>query len=240
MSSEYIKQLEETIELLKKKFEDYSIENESFQNYFWNDLTCILPKQVGQIAYSLVYHMSTNAGQAQIGLSMERGDYTNSCNDIVTQSDVWDIIYGKTSSTSFSFLDKIKQCNDIRVKSEIVGTTLYTVMLKESNRIAQNTRRNCGNVIVTSEEVATYFTLAEQFTGVKNNDRWEGFRIYKLGNIGRFTVFVDKKNTSNKSVVIYRGDKPQDGAGVILDNGGINHWYRPNGYENYWNVIDIT
>lgn len=236
MSSEYIKQLEETIELLKKKFEDYSIENESLKSYFWNDLTCILPKQVGQIARSLVYNQSTNGG---IGLSMERGDYTNSYNDIVTQSDVWDIIYGKSSSTSFSFLDKIKQCNDIRVKSEIVRV-LYTTILKESNKIAQNTRRNCGNVVVTSEEVASYFTLVDEFTGVRNNDRWEGFRIYKLGNIGRFTVFVDKKNTSNKSVVIYKGDKPQDGAGVILDNGGINHWYRPNGYDNYWNVIDIT
>jgi hypothetical protein len=236
MSSEYIKQLEETIELLKKKFEDYSIENESFQNYFWNDLTCILPKQVGQIAYSLVYHHN---GQSQIGLSMEKGDYTNSCNDIVTQTDVWDNIYGKTSSTSFSFLDKIKQCKDISVKSEIVRT-LYTVILKESNRIAQNTRRNCGNVIVTSEEVATYFTLLDEFTGVKNNDRRDGFRIHKSGNIGRFTVFVDNKNTSNKSVVMYKGDKPQDGAGVILDNRGMYHWYRPIGYENYWNVIDIT
>jgi hypothetical protein len=29
-------------------------------------------------------------------------------------------------------------------------------------------------------------------------------------------------------------------AGVILDNRGMYHWYRPNGYENYWNVIDIT
>jgi len=236
MNKDYIKQLEETIELLKKKFEDYSIENESFQNYFWNDLTCILPKQVGQIAYSLVYHHN---GQSQIGLSMEKGDYTNSCNDIVTQTDVWDNIYGKTSSTSFSFLDKIKQCKDISVKSEIVRT-LYTVILKESNRIAQNTRRNCGNVIVTSEEVATYFTLLDEFTGVKNNDRRDGFRIHKSGNIGRFTVFVDKKNTSNKSVVMYKGDKPQDGAGVILDNRGMYHWYRPIGYENYWNVIDIT
>jgi hypothetical protein len=236
MSSEYTKQLEETIELLKKKFEDYSIENESFQNYFWNDLTCILPKQVGQIAYSLVYH---HTGQSQIGLTMENGDYTNSCNDIVTQTDVWDNIYGKTSSTSFSFLDKIKQCKDISVKSEIVRT-LYTVILKESNRIAQNTRRNCGNVIVTSEEVATYFTLLDEFTGVKNNDRRDGFRIHKSGNIGRFTVFVDNKNTSNKSVVMYKGDKPQDGAGVILDNRGMYHWYRPIGYENYWNVIDIT
>lgn len=239
MSSEYIKQLEETIEILKKKFEDCSIENESFQNYFWNDLTCILPKQVGQIAYSLVYHMATNAGPSQIGLSIEKGDYTNSCNDIVTQTDVWDNIYGKTSSTSFSFLDKIKQYTDLSTKTEIVRT-LYTVMLKEANRIAQDTRRNSGNVIVTSKEVSTYFTLLDQFIGVKNNDRQDGFRIYKLGNVGRFTVFVDKKNTSNKSIVMYKGDKPQDGAGVILDNKGIHHWYRPMGYENYWNVIDIT
>ncbi len=248
MSSEYIKQLEETIELLKKKFEDYSIENESLKSYFWNDLTCILPKQEGDKAYCLVYTSMGNVGGMNtvglsmntVGLSLDNKDYSSCHDDMVTVSEVWDIIYNKPAATSISFLDKVKHCKDISVKVEIVGT-LYTVFLKEANRIAQDTRRTSGNVVVVSEEVASQITILEQFIGVKNNQRNYGFRIYKIGEIGRFTIFVDKNNTTNKAVIIYRSaEKENDGAGVILDNKGIHHWYRPNGYANYWNIIDIT
>lgn len=240
MSSEYIKQLEETIELLKKKFEDYSAETESLKEYFWNDLTCILPKQEGQLAYCLVYYYQGNTGgMVSLGLTMEKGDYRTSCNDIVTPTDVWNEIYGKQVSSSISIISRMKNTISVTEKAEIIRT-LYTVILKESNRIAQDTRRNPGNIIVVSGEVAAYFTLLEQFSEIPNDDRQDGFRISKFGNIGRFTIFVDKKNTTNKVVVIYKGEKQQDGAGVILDNKGIHHWYRPNGYNKYWNVIDIT
>lgn len=238
--SEYIKQLEETIELLKKKFEDYSIENESMASYFWNDLKCILPKQEGDKAHCLVYIPMGMGGMSNVGLTMDTKDYSSCHDDIVTVSEVWDNIYNKPASTSFSFLDKVKHCKDISVNAEIVRT-LYTVLLKEANRIAQDTRRTSGNVVVVSEEVASQITTLEQFIGVKNNHTNEGFRIYKIGEIGRFTLFVDKNNTTNKAVVIYRGDgKENDGAGVILDNKGLHQWFRPMGYENYWNVIDIT
>jgi hypothetical protein len=241
LSEDYIKQLEETIELLKKKFEDYSIENESLKSYFWNDLTCILPKQEGDKAYCLVYTPQGNAGGSNyIGLTLDAKDYSSCHDDIVTVSEVWDIIYNKPASTSFSFLDKVKHCKDISVNAEIVRT-LYTVLLKEANRIAQDTRRTSGNVVVVSEEVASQITILDQFIGVENKQRYYGFRIYKIGEIGRFTIFVDKNNTTNKAVVIYRSaEKENDGAGVILDNKGIHQWFRPMGYENFWNVIDIT
>lgn len=240
MSSDYIKQLEETIELLKKKFEDYSVETEPLKEYFWNDLTCILPKQEAQMAYCLVYYYQGNAGgMTSLGLTMEKGDYTTSCNDIVTPTDVWNEIYGKKSSSSISTIHHMKNTISVTEKAEIIRA-LYTTILKESNRIAQDTHRSPGNIIVVPEEVAMYFTLLDQFAELQHDERQDGFRISKFGNIGRFTIFVDKKNTTNKAVVIYKGQKQNDGAGVILDNKGIHHWYRPNGYNNYWSVIDIT
>lgn len=237
ISADYVKQLEETIELLKKKFEDYSVETDSLKEYFWNDLTCILPKQEGQVAYSLLYHYDNNTNS--LGLAMEKGDYRINCNDIVTPTDVWNEIYGKPSSTSFSSIDKIKQCKDNSIKTEII-LTLYTVFVKASSDIAQKTRCGAGNVLVISEEVSTYLTFLDQFNLVESDNRHEGFRIRKFGTIGRFTIFVDKNNKTNKAVVIYKGDEQNDGAGAILDNRGIHHWFRPDGYDNYWNVINIT
>lgn len=240
MSSDYIKQLEETIELLKRKFEDYSAETEQLKEYFWNDLTCILPKQEGQVAYCLVYRcQGIIGGMVSLGLTMESGDYITSCDDIVTPTDVWNEIYGKQASSSISIISRMKNTISVTEKAEIIRT-LYTVILKESNRIAQDTHRNLGHIIVVPAGIATYFTLLDHFAEIPNDDRKDGFRISKFGNIGRFTIFVDKKNKTNKAVVMYRGDKPQDGAGVILDNKGIYHWFRPNGYNNYWSVIDIT
>ena len=236
MSSEYIKQLEDAVELLKKKFEDYSVEVDSVKQVIWNDLTCILNKQDGHMAHCLSSINNNNSdGSIAIDLAIVNKDYTKNCDDVVTISDIWKNIYSKEASNSFDKFHEVVTCRDITIIRE-----MFSEFLKASSKIGQETRRSAGNILILSPEVSRFIMSLDEFKFVEDpDDEHEGFRICKVGNIGRFEVFIDKKNKNNKAVVIYKGKNTSDGAGCVLNNKGIFHWFRPNGYTKYWNVIDI-
>ena len=253
-TAEYVKQLEDALEKMQQRFECVYKEVEGAGKEFWYDLKAILPFQEGQQAYSLVYEFDTNVAQSTviggvasalptIGLTIKTKKYINgmAADDIVTIGEVYDILYAKPVYCKFQKFTKLKSKAPESGNTESVEDIrrmMYTSILKASNKIAQDTRRGAGNTVIMSEEVGAEFSKLEQFT-VAPNDSTRGFRLQKIGTIGRFNVLVDYKNKTNKAIVIYRGSKENDGCGCILNNNGIRHWYKPYGYENYWQIVDI-
>jgi hypothetical protein len=254
-TEEYVKQLEDALEKMRNKFEDVAKEVECYADTFNYDLDRLIPFQEGSIAYSLVYKSMSNSlpvsgaphGIQQIGLSMETKKYTdaNVSEDIITIGEVYDVLYSKQPKTTFDYLTKIKeikQDHNTNLKAAEVHGKLYTQLLKHSNEVAMHTRRGAANIVITSPEVANTICNYHEFHDPPKIE--SGFRLSKRGTIGRFEIFVDIKNISNKTIVLYKSQDEKhfkhDGCGTILNNKGIRHWFRPPGYENYWEVIDIT
>jgi hypothetical protein len=255
--NEYIKQLENALEKMQERFECVYKEVEGAGREFWYDLKAILPFQEGQKAFSLVYEFDKNVNQQTviggvasastspfIGLTMKHKTYINGtvADDIVTIGEVYDVLYAKPSYCKFEDFTRLKRNSSELLNAEDTRRMMYKTLLKASSKVALETRRGAGNIVVLSEEVGAEFSKLEQFSHATSwgGDTTRGFRIQKIGTIGRFDVLVDYKNKTNKAIVIYRGSKENDGCGCILNNGGIRHWYRPDNYEKYWNTIDIT
>lgn len=244
MSSEYIKQLESTIELLKKKFEDHSVEMDLVKQYVWNDLTCILPTQEGSLArFLMLVNISsqTNNEIQEAEIKVLTKDYKKQCDDVVTISDIWKILYSKIPSNYFFGLngDTQKNANFSFTKDEF-AKGMYSEFLKASGDIGKETKRGVGNTLVVSDEVARNLISVDNFVFSLEGEKRQGFRTYKLGSLGRFQIFVDIMNTDNKAIVIYNNDNSdKEGAGVLLHNKGVLHWFRPDGYEKYWNIVEI-
>ncbi len=237
-SPEYVKQLEDALEKMQERFESVYKEVEGCGREFWYDLNAILPFQDGQQAYSLVYQWDKNLPQPAVGLTIKKKNYTggNSADDIVTVGEVYDILYAKPASCKFDGFSKLMSGETDYVDE--LRSMLYTTFLKASNIIAQDTRRGAGSIVILSEEVGFQLSKVEQFE-LSPSDSTRGFRLQKIGTIGRFDIIIDYKNKTNKAIVIYRGKQQNDGCGCILNNSGVRHWYRPDGYENYWQVVDI-
>jgi hypothetical protein len=94
--------------------------------------------------------------------------------------------------------------------------TLYTVMLKASNEIAQATRRGAGNFILASHGVVAALEALEQFavSSVNTNVATESSGVARVGTIGRFTVYRDMFAVNDYATVGYKGAKDND-AGII-------------------------
>lgn len=253
-TEEYVKQLEDALEKMQQRFECVYKEVEGAGKEFWYDLKAILPFQEGQQACSLVYEFDKNITQQTviggvasslptIGLSLKTKKYIDgmAADDIITIGEVYEVLYAKPSCCKFQEFTNLKKNAAGSRDVEEIRRMMYTAFLKASSMVARDTRRGAGNTLVLSEEVGAEFSKLEQFSHVTSwvGDVTRGFRLQKIGTIGRFDVLVDYKNKTNKAIVIYRGSKENDGCGCILNNNGIRHWYKPDGYENYWQTVDI-
>jgi len=250
-TAEYVKQLEDALDKMQQRFECVYNEVEGCGKEFWYDLKAILPFQEGQMAVSLVYEYDKNITQQtviggvapslpSIGLSLKTKKYIDgmAADDIVTIGEVYDVLYAKPSCCKFQEFTRLNKNASESVNVEEIRRMMYTALLKASSTVARDTRRGAGNTVILSEEVGAEFSKLEQFA-LSPSDSSRGFRLQKIGTIGRFDVLVDYKNKTNKAIVIYRGSKESDGCGCILNNNGIRHWYKPDGYENYWQTVDI-
>lgn len=249
-TAEYVKQLEDALEKMQQRFECVYKEVEGAGKEFWYDLKAILPFQEGQQAYSLVYEYDKKqtviGGVASslptIGLSLKIKKYIDgmAVDDIITIGEVYEVLYAKPAICKFQELARLNNASE-SVNAEEIRRMMYAALIKASSRVSLDTRRGAGNKVILSEEVGAEFSKLEQFSHVTSlvGDVTRGFRLQKIGTIGRFDVLVDYRNKTNKAIVIYRGRNERDGCGCILNNSGIRHWYRPDGYENYWQTVDI-
>ena len=94
--------------------------------------------------------------------------------------------------------------------------TLYTIILKASNDIAQATRRSAGNFVLASANVCAALEALEAFAGssVATNMTTEVSGVAKVGQIGRIAVYRDAFATEDYAVVGYKGPRDSD-AGII-------------------------
>lgn len=140
--------------------------------------------------------------------------------------------------------------------------TLYTVCIKASNEIAQETRRGAGNFIMASPTVVAAFEALEQFaiSSVATNLATEVSGVAKVGTLGRFTVYRDMFARADYAVVGYKGRDDADAGivympyvplqfleavgqdsfnpriGVLTRYGLCNNLF---GAENYYRYIDV-
>jgi hypothetical protein len=94
--------------------------------------------------------------------------------------------------------------------------TLYTVLLKASNEIAQATRRGAGNFVLCSPGVCAALESLEQFapSSVATNLATETSGVSKIGTVGRFTVYRDFFAREDYAVVGFKGAKDND-CGIV-------------------------
>jgi hypothetical protein len=91
---------------------------------------------------------------------------------------------------------------------------------REANKIAKETRRGKGNVVICSSDVASALQMAGQLDIAPMLMQQNQLQVDDTGNTfagvlnGRFRVFIDPYATSNFLVVGYRGASPFD-AGLF-------------------------
>ena len=129
-------------------------------------------------------------------------------NNIIALSQIGGVLVWDYDSTAFAGADGRWEQEKFR--------TLYTVLLKASNEIAQETRRAAGNFILASPTVVAAIEALEQFaiSSVATNLATEVSGVAKVGTLGRFTVYRDMFARNNYAVVGYKGRDDAD-AGII-------------------------
>ena len=130
-------------------------------------------------------------------------------NNATVLSQNWDYGNVGTQGATAGFADGQWEQEKVR--------TLYSKILKESNRIAITTRRGQGNFIIASPNVvAALESLSDFMYAPVNNDLAGIGSVTKAGTIGnRFTVYTDTFATSDYVTVGYKGPSNLD-SGVVF------------------------
>jgi hypothetical protein len=106
---------------------------------------------------------------------------------------------------------------------------------KQAMKIAQQTRRGIGNIIITSPNVAGALEMAGKVdTGTVTSDlRWDGIGATFLGMLqGRYRLYVDPYMTADKIIIGYKGSSAYD-AGIFYAPYVPLQMYKATGEDDF-------